>query len=61
MTLKMKSIQGSDNDYQCTNFGQNLFRDVDSRVSTRTLRTDGMTDGRTVALQYPFATSLARG
>jgi hypothetical protein len=34
---------------------------VDSRVFTRMLRKDGRTEGRTVALLYPFATSLARG
>jgi len=47
----------------------NPLKDVDSRVFTRMLRKDGWTDGwtegrkegRTVALLYPFATSLARG
>jgi hypothetical protein len=38
-------------------FGQNLLKDVDSRVFTRMLRKDG----QTVALLYPIATSLARG
>jgi len=33
------------------------LKDVDSRVFTRMLRTDG----RKVVLLYPFVTSLARG
>jgi hypothetical protein len=50
-------------------FGENPLKDVDSGVFTRVLRKDGRTEGRkdgmkdarTVALLYPFATSLARG
>ena len=46
-------------------FGQHSIKDVDSRVFTRMLRKaarkKGRNDGRTVALLYPFATSLARG
>jgi hypothetical protein len=40
-----------------TKLGQNALKDVDSRVFTRMLHKDG----RTVALLYPFATSLSRG
>jgi hypothetical protein len=47
--------------YVCTKYGQNPLKDVDSRVFTRMLRKDGRKEGRTVALLYPFATSLARG
>jgi hypothetical protein len=39
-----------------TKFGKNPLKDVDPRVFTRMLQKDG----RTVALLYPFATSLAR-
>ena len=31
----------------CTKFGQNLLKDVDSRVVTRMLRKDGRKEGRT--------------
>jgi hypothetical protein len=41
--------------------GQNPLKDVDPRVFTRMLRKDRRKEGRTVALLFPFATSLARG
>ena len=73
MTLKINRVPDFLKDWVCTKFGKNPLKDVDFRVCTRMLRKDGRTDGRqdgrtdgrtggrTVALLYPFATSLARG
>jgi hypothetical protein len=55
MTLKINRVPDSLKDKVCTKLGQNPLKDVDSSV-----RKDA-TEGRTVALLYPFATSLARG
>jgi hypothetical protein len=35
LTLKINRVPDSPKDYVCTNFGQNLLQDVDSRVFTR--------------------------
>ena len=56
VTLKINRVPDPPKDQVCTKFCQNPLKDVDSRVITRMLRKDG----RTVALLYPFATSLAR-
>ena len=55
MTLKINRVP---------DFGQNPLKDLDSRVFTRMLRKDGQTERRkegwTVALLFPFTTSLVR-
>ena len=65
MTLKINRVPDSLKDLICTKFGQNPLKDVDPRVFTRMLRKDDRTnvrtDGRTIALLYPFISSLARG
>ena len=62
ITLKINRISDFLKEYICTKFGQHPWKDVDPRVFTRMWRTDeGRQEGRTVALLYPFATSLARG
>ena len=61
MTLKINRVPDSLKDLICTKLGQNPLKDVDPRVFTSMLQKDGWTEGRTVALLYPFATSLARG
>ena len=47
MTLKINKFPDSPKDYVCTKFGQNPLEDVDPRVFTRMLRTDGRKKGRT--------------
>ena len=56
MTLKINRVPDSHKDYICTKFGQNPLKDVDLKSVHK-----DVTDGRTVALLYPFSTSLARG
>jgi hypothetical protein len=41
MTLKINRVPDSLKDSMCTKFGQNPLKDVDSKVFTRMLRTDG--------------------
>ena len=41
LTLKINRVSDSLKDQVCTKFGQNLSKDVDSRVFTRMLRTEG--------------------
>ena len=60
MTLTINRVPVSLKDNICTKFGQNTLKDVDPRVFIRIV-TDVRKDGRTVALLYPLATSLARG
>jgi hypothetical protein len=43
LTLKINRIPDSPKDYVCTKFGQNPFKDVDSKVFTRMLRGKNLT------------------
>jgi hypothetical protein len=45
--LKINKFPDSPKDYVCTKFGQNPLEDIDPRVFTRMLRTDGRKKGRT--------------
>jgi hypothetical protein len=43
VTLKISRVPDSPKDYACTKFGQNPLKDVDSRVFTRMLHSNKIT------------------
>jgi hypothetical protein len=45
LNLKINRVPDSLKDYVCTKFGQNSFKDIDSRVVTRMWRVDRRKDG----------------